>query len=567
MQPQDYILEQANFGLFEHLPEADSPRENLVEIGNENLIIAALTKHAQDRSKIALVWESANGRREVFSFFDLERQSNRLANALQTLGVKPGTRVFTVLERTPELYVAIAAGLKLNAAVGVLFAEFGSEAIRQRLGDAGAKVVIVNHKHAHKIAEISQALPDLTDAVILGETETPLDWREDLRRHDFDNLITQADADFEVVETAADDNCFLIYTSGTTGLPKGAVHRHAIQDRLRATANRILQLDATDFYWCAADPGWVTGLFYGVFAPWLLGLPFLVYEGEFDAIKWLDLLERNQVTCWYVTPTMLRKLRNEAGDDLSHRRFALRRIYSVGEPLNTQLIAWVRVVFRVEVYDNYWQTETGTHVIANRPGIAVKPGSMGPAVNGVHVAIVDETGRELPDGTTGDIAIRPTLGSLFKGYWNFPEATQACFRAGWYITKDRGWRDGDGYFWFVARNDDVITCEAQRVGPFEVENALVSHPAVAEAAVIGVRDALRTQHVKAFVVLHQNYEPARELAEQIAAHVRAQLSPFAAPREIEFRADLPKTQSGKTQRDKLRGATADNEKNYSISEE
>ncbi len=281
-------------------------------------------------------------------------------------------------------------------------------------------------------------------------------------------------------------------------------------------------------------------------------MPVLIYEGEFDTRKWLEILERNQVTCFYTTPTLLRLLRNEVGDVSAKREYALRRIYSVGEPLNPEVIAWAERTFDAQVFDNYWQTETGSFVIANRPNMTVRRGAMGKAVEGVHVSIIDSAGREVPNGIVGDIAVRPTLTSLFKGYWNFAEATRACFRAGWYITRDRGRRDADGYFWFMARNDDVITCEAQRIGPFEVENALLSHPAIAESAAVGAKDEMTTEHVKAFVVLRRGFTASRKLAQEIAAHVRSQLSPLATPREIEFCADLPKTRSGKIQRNQLR---------------
>lgn len=306
-----------------------------------------------------------------------------------------------------------------------------------------------------------------------------------------------------------------------------------------------MQLERNDFFWCSADPGWVTGLCYGLFAPWLLGMPILIYEGEFDTNKWLEILERNQITCLYTTPTLLRLLRNEVGNVLPKREFAVRRIYSVGEPLNPEVIAWAERIFDALVFDNYWQTETGSFVIANRPNMTVRRGAMGKAVEGVHVSIIDSAGREVPNGVVSDIVIRPTLTSLFKGYWNFAEATRACFRAGWYITRDRGKHDADGYFWFMARNDDVITCEAQRIGPFEVENALLSHPSIAESAAVGAKDEITTEHVKAFVVLRKGFAASHKLAQEIAAHVRAQLSPLATPREIEFCADLPKTRSGK----------------------
>jgi len=516
-----------------------------------NLAYSALGENARDRSKIALVWESAGGRREVFSFFEIENLSNRIANVLTNLETNFGDRVFTLLNRTPELYAAIPAVLKIGAAVAVLFPDFGPEAIRQRLEDSGAKILITDAANLEKVRAVCDLLPELKHILIVG------DFPEDetvyaVQIHAFDRLVKTSSAEFTPVNVSDDDTCFLIYTSGTTGLPKGVVHRHAIRERLIDSAKAVLQLEKDDFFWCTADPGWVTGLCYGIFAPWLLGMPIFVYEGEFNALRWIEILERNQVTCLYTTPTLLRLLRNEIGDISPKRDFALRRIYSVGEPLNPEVLAWAERTFNAQVYDNYWQTETGSFVIANRPNLKVKRGAMGKAVEGVQVSIIDSHGREVLNGEVGDIAIRPTLTSLFKGYWNFPEATRACFRAGWYITRDRGRRDKDGYFWFMARNDDVITCQAQRIGPFEVENALISHPAIVESAAVGVTDAVTTEHVKAFVVLRRGFEASSQLAGEIAAHVRAQLSPLATPREIEFCRDLPKTRSGKIRRDQLR---------------
>lgn len=513
---------------------------------NANLAVAALRNHAFDRSKIAMIWEGVKGKSETFSFFDLERLSNRAANVLKDLNISFGGRVFTLMNRIPELYAAIPAVLKLGASVGVLFADFGAEAIRQRLEDSGAKLVVTDTANVEKIREIFEKLPLLEKVLVVG------DWMDNGDFLSFDNLVKNASAEFEAEIVEPDDNCFLIYTSGTTGLPKGVVHRHAIAERLKETAKSVLHLEKDDFYWCTADAGWVTGLCYGIFAPWLSGFPILVYEGEFDAKKWLELLEKYQVTCLYTTPTMLRLLRNELGELPPKREFCLRRIYSAGEPLNPEVIGWAERVFGAAVFDNYWQTETGSQIIANRPNVPIIRGAMGKAVEGVHVAIIDANGREMPIGEVGDIAVKPNLSSLFKGYWNFPEATRACFRAGWYITRDRGKLDENGYFWFVARNDDVINCEAQRVGPFEVESAILVHPSVFESAAIGVADAVRTEHVKAFIVLKKGFSPSQKLAEEIAATVRAQLSPQSTPREIEFVSELPKTKSGKIQREILR---------------
>ncbi|HEX8735288.1 MAG TPA: AMP-binding protein [Pyrinomonadaceae bacterium] len=543
---------QAREEIYARQAKETTPRRLESVAANVNLAHSALTLNAQDRSKIALVWESESGARKVFSFFEIEQLSNRIANVFAAHGAEYGDRIFTLLGRTPTLYAAIPAVLKLGAAVGVLFTDFGSEAIRQRLEDSAAKILLTDAGNLEKILEIRRQLPFLETVFVVGEFSPENLPETNIKFRRFEPLIENASAEFAPAQVSPDDTCFLIYTSGTTGLPKGVVHRHAIRERLIESAKDVLQLQKSDFYWCSADPGWVTGLLYGTFAPWLLGMPILIYEGDFDAQKWLEILERNQVTCFYTTPTLLRLMRNEIGDISPPRAFALRRIYSVGEPLNPEVLSWAERTFQAGVFDNYWQTETGTFVVANRPGIAVKKGSMGKAVKGVQVAIIDERGRELPAGEIGDIAVRPTLSSLFKGYWNFPEATRACFRSGWYVTRDRGKRDEDDYFWFVARNDDVITCEAQRIGPFEIENALLSHPAVAESAAIGVADAVTTEHVKSLVVLRHGFAPSQALANEIATHILAQISPLAAPREIEFCTDLPKTKSGKIKRNQLR---------------
>lgn len=534
-------------------------------VPSANLAFSAVTRNAYDRSKIALVCEGLDNSRKVYSFFEIEQFSNRIANVLSDLGVERGDRVFTLLNRQPTLYACVPAILKTGAAAAILFTDFGAEAIRQRIEDAGAKVLIVEAAHFRKLVTICKDLPSLEHILIVGELDRGNLPESAAQIHDFNRLVEKSSTEFAPVDVSPDDTCFLIYTSGTTGLPKGVVHRHAIRERLIESAKTVLALEKDDFYWCSADAGWVTGLLYGIFAPWLLGFPILIYEGEFDAARWLEILKRNQVTCFYTTPTLLRLLRNEIGDISSKKEFALRRIYSVGEPLNPEVSVWAERTFGAAVFDSYWQTETGSFIIANSPHIEKKRGAMGKAVEGVEVAIIDNQGNEVPNNVIGDIAIRPTLTSLFKGYWNFPEATRVCFRAGWYITRDKGRRDDDGYFWFMARNDDVITCEAQRIGPFEVENALLSHPAIVESAAIGAKDEMTTEHVKAFVVLRNGFDESAQLANEIAAHVRAQLSTLAAPREIEFCIELPKTKSGKIRRDQLRRkGNLDAEKVYII---
>ncbi len=525
-------------------------------VTTENLAVAALERHAADRTRVALVWEGPQGERETVTFHDLNRRANRIANVLTGFGVGRGDRVFTLLERTPTHYAVLPGVVKTGAALGVLFSDFGAEAIRQRLGDAEARAVVTDAFNLPKLTAILHELPRLEHVLVVGGLPSALRASRRPRFHDFTEAFEQASPEFFAPEISPNDTCFIIYTSGTTGLPKGVVHRHALGERLVSTAHDVLKLDSGDLFWCTADPGWVTGLCYGTFAPWLLGLPFFAHGCDFDAARWTGLLERHQITCLYTTPTLLRQWRKAGPDVFAGRSLALNRLYSVGEPLNAEILRWAEAAFGVPVFDTYWQTETGTHLIANRPGLKVKPGSMGCPVPGVEAAVADESGREVIPGTVGSIVIRPSLISLFKGYWNFPETTQACFRNGWYVTGDRGWRDEDGYFHFVAREDDVITCAAQRIGPFEVESALLRHPAVIEAAVIGVDDPLTTQHVKAFVHVRTEYASDGELAAELAGTVREQLSPLACPREIEFCDDLPKTRTGKIQRGQLRSVGA-----------
>jgi acetyl-CoA synthetase len=517
-----------------------------------NLAALAVEYHALDRSRVALIWENATGMRQTLTFHEINRQASRIAHTLSEFGVKRGDCVFTLLGRTPVLYATLPGVLKTGAALAVLFTDFGPEAIRQRLSDAHARIIVADAAHCRKLLPILPHLASVTDVFVSGGVPSDFQPPTSVTVHDFDALTRTAAAHFVSAPVASNDTCFVIYTSGTTGLPKGVVHCHGIGERLEATARDVLCLTREDLFWCTADPGWVTGLCYAIFAPWLLGLPCFAYDGDLAADRWATLMESHQITCLYTTPTLLRQLRKTDARTLRRNELALQRIYSVGEPLNAEVVEWARETFGVPVYDTYWQTETGAHVIANRPGLPVKPGRMGRPVDGVEAAIVDDFGREIGSGEIGSIAIRPTLNSLFKGYWNFPEATQKCFRNGWYMTRDRGLRDADGYFQFVAREDDVITCAAQRIGPFEVESALLQHPAVLESAVVGVPDELTTERIKAFVVPLSEFAPSHRLAEDIAACVRRELSPLACPREIEFCDELPKTRSGKIQRARLR---------------
>ncbi|MCH8088076.1 MAG: AMP-binding protein, partial [Chloroflexi bacterium] len=300
---------------------------------------------------------------------------------------------------------------------------------------------------------------------------------------------------------------------------------------------------------CTADPGWVTGTSYGMVAPWTNGITQVIYEGGFGAGPWYRVMEKYKVTVWYTAPTAIRMLM-KAGEDVvkRHDLSSLRYMCSVGEPLNPEAVVWGVQAFGMPFHDNWWQTETGAILIANYPIQDVKPGSMGRPTPGITVGILDDNYEEVPTGDEGHLAVRPGWPSMFKTYWGNEEMYNSKFQNGWYITGDKARKDEEGYFWFVGRADDVINTAGHLVGPFEVESALLEHPAVAEAGVIGKPDPIAMEIVKAFVALKDGYEPSDKLRRELMRFARKKLSSFVAPREIDFIDSLPKTRSGKIMR-------------------
>jgi len=347
-----------------------------------------------------------------------------------------------------------------------------------------------------------------------------------------------------------EDPLYLLYTSGTTGKPKGVIHVHEDILGHHMTTKWVLDLKDDDIYWCTADPGWVTGTVYGIFGPWSLGASCVSYEGRFDAAGWYQLIDRLKVTVWYTAPTALRMLM-KAGDDVvyEHELKSLRHVLSVGEPLNPEVVRWGMKVYGLPIHDNWWQTETGMQLIANLPCNAIKPGSMGKPLPGVYAGIVDDEGEELAAGELGRLVVRPGWPAMLRTVWrNEPKFHEYFKIPGWYFSGDNAWKDEDGYFWFVGRADDVINTSGHRVGPFEVESALVEHPAVAEAGVIGKPDKERGEIIKAFIVMASDTKPSDALMEEIKEHCKKTLSAHAYPREIEVKDSLPKTRSGKIMR-------------------
>lgn len=519
------------------------------EGGKLNLAYNAIDKHRESwrRNKVALYWEGDDGSTKKFTFLELSNLSNKFANVLKSHGVKRGDRVFIFLSRIPENYISFLGILKMGGIAGTMFAAFGPEAIRDRLQDSEAVALVTDTKLKARVDQIRKELPHLKYVFVVGGKELNADAGE----LSYEDELSKASRDFEVEKMSPEDVAFIQYTSGSTGKPKGVMHVHRGMVQHHITAKWVLDLKDEDIYWCTSDPGWITGVIYTILGSWSNGASEVVYDGRFDPDRWYSLIEKYQVTIWYTAPTALRMLM-AAGEEVpkKYNLKSLRHICSVGEPLNPEPIRWAHKVFGLWVHDTWWQTETGSMLICNYPKMDLKVGYMGKPFPGITAAVVDDNGNVVKPGEEGDLALKPGWPSMFVGIWKNEEKYKSYFRNGWYITGDRARMDADGYFIYVGRGDDVIKTAGERVGPFEIESALVEHPAVAEAGVIGKPDpeGIRGEIIKAFLVLRKGYAPSKELEEDIRKFIKSRLAGHMYPREIEFRDKLPRTQSGKIMR-------------------
>jgi acetyl-CoA synthetase len=501
---------------------------------------------------IALRWLGKNGERQEFSYAELARLSNRFANSLQRLGINPGDRVCILAGRIPELYITALGTLKAGAVFCPLFSAFGPEPVRVRLAKSQARVLVTTTLlHQRKVREQRSELPHL-EQVLLTDDD-----RDEPGIRSFHALL-EAETDHRPPpRTQPEDWALLHFTSGTTGTPKGAIHVHEAVVAHGLTGRWVLDLRPGDIYWCTADPGWVTGVSYGIIAPLVNGATLVVDEAEFDARRWYAILDREQVNVWYTAPTAIRMLMKVGAEAVrGHDLSALRFMASVGEPLNPEAVHWSMATLGRPFHDTWWQTETGAIMIANYRTVDIQPGSMGQPLPGIEAAIVQQRPdggvHRLPPGAEGELALRAGWPSMFRGYLEDEERYRQCFADGWYLSGDLAICDAAGYFRFVGRNDDVIKTSGHLVGPFEVENVLMEHPAVAEAGMIGKPDEFAGQIVKAFVALKTGYESSDALRKELLGFARTRLGPAVAPRELEFVADLPKTRSGKIMRRLLR---------------
>lgn len=501
--------------------------------------------------RTALIWEDFHGTVKTYAFDDIRVYSNTFAHFLSGLGLVPGERICLFMDRVPELYISFLGILKMGGIAQPLFSAFGEESLFTRLDNAKTAAILTQKKHVAKVRKIREQLPELRHIIIVDGEGSPL------RDHEvsFEMQKAQKVERFEAYPSTAETPSLLHYTSGTTGQPKGAQHVHYSLISQYLTTKWVLDLREDDIYWCTADPGWVTGTSYGIIGPWANGVTQVVLDSGFNAERWYKLIEKHRVTVWYSAPTAIRLLMKEGTElvkkfDLS----SLRHLCSVGEPLNPEAVLWSQEAFGLPFHDNFWQTETGSIVISNYPGMPIKPGSMGKPFPGITAAVLDPKTLEpvAQPGTVGLIALRPGWPAMFRTYWNNPQVYQSKFRNGWYICGDRASLDEDGYFWFVGRDDDVINTAGHLVGPFEIESALLEHPAVAESGAIGKPDPVNMEVVKAFVALKPGFEPSDDLELEIMNFIRKKLSPLAMPQEIEFVKSLPKTRSGKIMRRLLR---------------
>lgn len=512
-----------------------------------NFAYDVVDRWGEDAQKLAMLWVNERGEEQRLTFRHFAVRANQVGNALRTMGIRKGDRLLLMLPRLPEWWEAVLGIMKIGAVSMPGTTLLTAKDVAYRIQSAEAKAVITDDEGALKVEQVAEDCPTLQLKILLGAEREG--WVN------YTRVVASAATDLKREPTRGDEPMMLYFTSGTVGYPKMVLHTHVSYPIGHIVTGKYwLDLKPSDLHWNLSDTGWAKAAYSNLFGPWAMGAALFTFDGRgrFEARQTLELLERYPITTFCAPPTAYRLLVLE---DLSRYRLpALRHCVGAGEPLNPEVIeAWRRGTGQL-IRDGYGQTET-VILVANFPPLPVKPGSMGKPSPGFVVGVIDEEGREVPAGAEGDIAVKLTPQrpvGLFKEYWRNPEATASCRRGDWYVTGDRAVRDEDGYLWFVGRADDVIISAGYRIGPFEVESALVEHPAVAEAAVVASPDPIRGDIVKAFVILAPGHQPSEQLVVDLQEHVKRVTAPYKYPREIEFTPELPKTISGKIRRVELR---------------
>jgi acyl-coenzyme A synthetase/AMP-(fatty) acid ligase len=512
-----------------------------------NFAFDVVDRWGEDADKLAMLWVNDRGDEKHLTFHDFAMRSNQVGNALRTMGIRTGERIFIMSPRLPEWWEAVLGIMKIGAISMPGTTLLTPKDVAYRIQAAEAVAVIADEEGALKVEQVADECPTLRLKILLGAEREG--WVN------YTRAVASAMSTLKREPTRGDEPMMIYFTSGTVGYPKMVLHTHVSYPIGHIVTGKYwLDLKPADLHWNLSDTGWAKAAYSNLFGPWIMGAALFTFDGRgrFDARQTLELLERYPISTFCAPPTAYRLLVLE---DLSRYRLsALRHCSGAGEPLNPEVIEAWQAGTGQTIRDGYGQTET-VILVANFPPLPVKPGSMGKPSPGFTVGVVDDDGHEVPAGTEGDIAVKLTPmrpAGMFKEYWRNPEATSNCMRGEWYITGDRAIKDDDGYFWFVGRADDVIISAGYRIGPFEVESALVEHPAVAEAAVVASPDQIRGDIVKAFVILAPGHQPSEQLMQDLQEHVKRVTAPYKYPREIEFTTEIPKTISGKIRRVELR---------------
>ena len=482
-----------------------------------------------------------------FTFAHLTDLSNQAANLLASLGLRKGDRIMLLLSKTIEMYAIFLGALKLGLVSCILFNSIGEDSIIERVKDTDTKAIISTSRMNFRLVKVLQKLDASFRVLLVDESQS------DGQFIGIRDQFEQASPVFVTPSTDPEQYSHFHFTSGSTGKPKAVQHCHAaIIDHLRSF-EAVMQPNSEDLFWCTADPGWVTGTTYGITAPWASGLTQVQLDANYDPGLWMRIIERHKVDIFYTAPTVFRLLAQQP--DAFYQQFdlsSLKRVYTVGEPLDPNLVLWGRRIFLCEIYDTWFQTETGSIMIANRPGLEIRPGSMGKPLEGIQPVLLADDFSPARVGEVGKLGLKSGWPSMFRAYINLPDAYQSKFHGDIYLTGDLARQDEDGYFWFIGRDDDVINTAGHLVSPFEVESSLLELPAVADVGVIGAPDALLWEKVVAFIALTPGATWSNELALRLRVHVSNRVSSMAAPADFRIVQKSPKNRSGKIMRRVLR---------------
>ncbi len=533
-------------------------------------------KNAWRRNKAAILWEGEPGDTRTLTYGELHREVCKFANVLRGLGVEKGDRVALYMPMVPELAIAMLACTRIGAPHSIVFGGFSAESLRDRINDAGAKVVVTadgGYRRGAPLAlkaavdEACSGTPSVEAIVVVKRTGQPIEMKHG-RDHWWTALMATASADCPAAKLDAEHPLFILHTSGTTGKPKGILHTTGgYLTHVTVTAKAIFDLKETDTYWCTADIGWITGHSYVVYGPLANGATTFMYEGvptHPAPDRWWDMIERHRISILYTAPTAIRSF-IRLGDEhpKKHDMSSLRLLGSVGEPINPEAWIWYHNVIggkRCPIVDTWWQTETGGIMITPLPGaVETKPGSATLAFPGIHADVIDENGKPVPAPAGGFLAIQRPWPGMLRGIWGDPKRYVETYWSKWknvYFPGDGAHRDSAGYFWIMGRIDDVMNVSGHRIGTMEVESALVSHPQVAEAAVVGRPDDLTGTAIVAFVTPLRSVTADAALRRALFDHVTKQIGAIAKPKEVRFTEALPKTRSGKIMRRLLRDIAA-----------